>query len=97
MASYRLKPQAEDDLTGIYFYGLKRFGVERADTYLQGLLRHFELLVRQPSLFKAMDDEGFPGYRRSVYRKENVFYRVLEDGNIEIVRIVRHQYIEELE
>lgn len=89
MATYKLTPEANEDLTDIWAYGVRNHGEQQADAYLLGLLERFEKLAHQPYLYQAVDDVK-QGYRRSVYGINSIYYRVIDDG-VEIIRILRHQ------
>jgi len=89
VATYKLTPEADEDLTDIWVYGVRKHGEQQADAYLLGLFERFEKLAHQPYLYQAVDDVQ-QGYRRSVYGVNSIYYRVIEDG-VEIIRILRHQ------
>lgn len=89
MASYRLTPQAEEDLYRIWLRGLEEFGEAQADVYYANFFTRFEQLVKTPYLYPAVDDIR-QGYRRSVCGVDSIYYRVV-GVDVEIMRIVRHQ------
>lgn len=89
MASYRLSPNAKDDLERIWFYGLETWGVDAADRYIEGLFERFQEIAERPLLYQAVD-EIREGYRRSVFKSDSIFYRI--DGDtVEIMAVIGQQ------
>lgn len=86
MASYRLSSRADEDLSRLYAYGIRHYGLARADRYYDGLITRFEELAENPHLWQAVDHIR-PGYRRSVYGRHSIYYRIDPDA-IVIVRIL---------
>ena len=89
MASYRLSEKADEDLSRLYEYGVIHYGQDRADRYYDGLIERFEHLTENPRLWPAVDHIR-PGYRRSVYERHSIYYRIDQD-EIVIVRILGQQ------
>jgi len=52
MPKYRLMKMAENDLSGIADYTIKRFGIEQARQYRDGLLKAFEIIADFPLIWK---------------------------------------------
>ena len=48
MASYRLTRKADNDFATLYEYGILNFGLDRAQSYLSGLLERFDQLASSP-------------------------------------------------
>ena len=93
MASYRLSPNAKDDLERIWFYGLEQWGVDEADRYITALYERFSELAEKPLLYPAVEHIR-EGYRRSVCGRDSIYYRI--DGeNVEIMAVIRQQDLEE--
>jgi toxin ParE1/3/4 len=95
MASYRLSEKADEDLSRLYEYGILHYGQERADRYYNGLIERFEELAENPRLWQAVDHIR-PGYRRSVYGRHAIYYRIDPDA-IVIVRILGRQDPQQLQ
>lgn len=89
MASYRLTRKADADLAGLYRYGIENFGLERADRYYDSLISRLEDIGSDPLRFPKIDYRE--GYRRSVHAPHTIYYRIVEPGLVEIVRILRGQ------
>ena len=84
-----LTVEAEQDLEALYEEGYTRWGVAQADQYYDAILAHFDVLCKNPYLFRAVD-EIRQGYRRSVCGKHGIYYRVV-DNTVEIAGLVKHQ------
>ena len=95
MASYRLSGRADEDLSRLYEYGIIHYGLERADRYYNGLIERFEELAENPQFWQAVDHIR-SGYRRSVYGRHSIYYRIDPDG-IVIVRILGRQDPQQLQ
>lgn len=84
-----LSLEADQDLERIYIDGYVRWGQAQADKYYDGLIDHFGLLAKNPMIFRAVS-EVREGYRRGVYRKHAIYYRI--DGDtVKIMAIVKHE------
>lgn len=89
MAELRLTPAALRDLEGIWRYTVQRWGVERAERYLDALNASFEALSRAPHSAPACD-HIVPGYRRQPVERHVVFYRV-ENDTVIVVRVLHER------
>jgi toxin ParE1/3/4 len=86
--TYALRELARADLESIWVYTVERWGVERAERYLQGLFDCFEELAANPWLGRKRDDVN-AGYRSFPQGRHVVFYLIASAG-IEVIGIV-HQ------
>ena len=91
MPNYRLviSKEADQDLDRLYVDGFKQWGEEQADLYYDGLLSRFDVLCENPQLYRAVD-EIREGYRRSVYNKHSIYYRVT-CNTVEIMGLVKYE------
>lgn len=89
MGTYRLTRKADSDLANLYRYGIQNFGIERADKYFDSLLVTLGEIGNNPMLFQQSDYRK--GYRRCVHRPHTIYYRIINPGMVEIVRILRAQ------
>ncbi len=87
----RITALAAEDLDNLYAEGWVRWGERQAERYYDGLLERFERICENPNLYAPVDDIR-PGYRRSVYEKHSIYYRVHED-TVEIHAIIKRQDI----
>jgi toxin ParE1/3/4 len=88
--SYTVRPQALEDLEQIWSYSLDIWGEAQADAYIRQISITFATLATSPLL--AID----AGHIREAYRKYKVgrhliFYRIILDEGIEIVRILHER------
>ncbi len=88
MASYRLTRAATEDVAGIFFDGLARFGRGQADEYHEGLATTFSLLADYPRIAR-LREEITPPVRAHRYRSHLVIYEIDENETVIILR-VRH-------
>nr|WP_299386222.1 type II toxin-antitoxin system RelE/ParE family toxin [Allomuricauda sp.] len=89
MDTYRLSPEAKDDLVRIYNYGIKQFGQQQAEIYIAELLAAIERLTKNPGHFQSVD-EIVPGYRRCVHKADTIYFR-LKKNTVEIMAVVGRQ------
>ena len=92
MASYELTRAADEDLDRLYVFGFHEFGERQADAYYEGMVERFEELVINPYLWQGVDDLR-RSYRRSVYKKHSIYYRI-DNEDVVIVRILGRENIE---
>jgi len=89
MASYKLTPEAEEDLWLIYDWGVQTHGEAQADIYYHAIFDRFDKIAEQPDLYQAVD-YIHDGYRRSVFGKHSIYYKIEGEG-IAIMRILSRQ------
>ncbi len=89
MPDYLLSKMAVQDLLAIAEYGDKNYGIEKSSLYRDRLKKRFELLAQEPFLFPAVD-HIYVGYRRSVFEKSSIYYRIKND-RVEIMRVLGRQ------
>ena len=89
MENYELSKAADKDFEDIFEYGIDTFGLDQALEYQAGMKKRFVELAKQPKLYQAVDDIR-DGYRRSVYGKHSIYYRIVAKG-IQIMRILKRQ------
>ena len=89
MSKFQLSQLAKEDLIRIHQYGVKQFGITKADQYFDAFFAHFELIAKNPHSFESVDFIK-PGYRRCVCGVDSIFYRIHDDV-VEIMTIVGRQ------
>ncbi len=89
MGTYRLTQKADQDLTELYLYGITTFGVVQADAYLDSLIAALDALANAPLQFQK--SEYREGYRRCVHPPHTLYFRIIDDDLVEVVRILRSQ------
>ena len=91
MAKYHLTKKAVQDLDSIWAYTLKTWSEKKADEYYSALLETFAAIAKSPCLLDKEYVEIHTGlYRRSCH-KHLVFYRLVENDDIEIIRILHER------
>jgi toxin ParE1/3/4 len=94
MSEFRLTNAAEADLLGIGRYTRERWGEAQCRRYLTQLDERFHMLADNPALGTASDDIR-PGYRRFPEGSHVIFYRSVESGLVEIVRVLHERMLPE--
>ncbi|MGB7393755.1 MAG: type II toxin-antitoxin system RelE/ParE family toxin [Pricia sp.] len=89
MATYKLSPDAEDDLYRIWVYGAEKFGVRQADKYYAAFFHQFDLIARDPFMCPSVGHLR-EGYRRGVSGVDSIYCR-LADNVVEIMAIIGRQ------
>lgn len=90
MYKYRLSNAAKEDLIRIHHYGVETFGMSQAEKYFNSLFECFEIISQQPFSFESVDYLK-TGYRRCVCGSDSIFYKIGNDGVVEIMAIVGRQ------
>ena len=90
MAKYKLTNKAVDDLTQIWNYTIDRWSENQADKYYQMLLDNFNEAANNPDLGKNYSEviQNLFGIRAG---RHIIFYRKIEENEIEITRILHEQ------
>ena len=89
MATYKLTPDAENDLYRIWVYGASKFGIKQADKYYVAFFHQFDLIAKEPCMYPSVDYIR-KGYRRGVSGVDSIYYCVVGDV-VEIMAIVGRQ------
>jgi toxin ParE1/3/4 len=89
MTGYRLTPAARADLAEIWDYTARTWGRLQAERYLLAIRDACESASQGPHQGQAIDTVR-PGYRKRAAGSHVVFYRIGEDGHVEIIRVL-HQ------
>ena len=87
MASYKLSGEAAKDLTGIYIYSIRNFGLNHAKLYLTSLESFLVELSNRPEL--ARDASIFAHNLKYYNYKSHVIFYIQNDAkSILIVRVL---------
>ncbi|TVQ49005.1 MAG: type II toxin-antitoxin system RelE/ParE family toxin [Saprospirales bacterium] len=90
MANYRLSNVAKEDLIRIHHYGIEKFGLTLADKYFDSLFEYFEIISERPFSFECVDYLR-EDYRRCVCGSDSIYYKIANDGIVEIMAIIGKQ------
>lgn len=90
MAKYRLTRKAVTDLTQIWNYTFDKWSENQADSYYKMLIDICNDLANDPDSGKSYHfiTENIFGFRAG---RHIIFYRRIDDNEIEIVRILHEQ------
>jgi len=86
MPSYNFAEVAESDLDSILDYTLKKWGIDQADKYIDGLEQHAQLLADTPKLAKPVSQFA-EGLRAFPYQS-HVIYFIEAPHGITIARVL---------
>jgi toxin ParE1/3/4 len=87
MANYKISKLAELDLEDIWNFTVYEWSVEQAEKYLDGLFSCFDGLSEGYVVGKSIDQVR-KGYKKALFGKHNIFYKLSPSGTIEIIRIL---------
>jgi len=88
MGEYRITTKADSDLLDIARFTIRKFGVEKARIYKNGLYDCFKALAKNPDLARNASIHA-PNLKRYIFKSHTIFFRPEENG-IAIVRVL-HQ------
>jgi toxin ParE1/3/4 len=90
MANYKLTNKAVDDLTEIWNYTFDKWSEKQADIYYHLLLENCNEVATNPELGKnyTQVSENLFGFKAG---RHIIFYRRIDEGTIEITRILHEQ------
>ncbi|WP_373516333.1 type II toxin-antitoxin system RelE/ParE family toxin [Pricia sp.] len=88
MGDYRITTKADSDLLDIARFTIRKFGVEQARVYKDGLYNCFKALAKIPDLARNASLYA-PNLKRYIFKSHTIFFRPEENG-IAIVRVL-HQ------
>ena len=93
-AKYQLRSLVQSDLESIWLYTLEQWGVDQANSYLEGIIERFDWLAENPLLGKQRDDikKGYYCFPEGMHL---VFY-IIKGGQIEIIGVL-HQSMDIIE
>lgn len=91
MAKYHLTRKAVQDLDAIWSYTLDTWSEQQADEYYSSLVDTFVAIAKNPCYLDREYVEIHPGLYRRSCRKHLVFYRLVENEDVEILRILHER------
>ncbi|MFD2697940.1 type II toxin-antitoxin system RelE/ParE family toxin [Mesonia sediminis] len=86
---YRISQQAIEDLDKIWIYTLNKWSKEQADRYYDLIIREIEFIAVNFMTGKSAEQTR-KNYRVTKIKSHLIFYRKIDNGIVEIVRIL-HQ------
>jgi toxin ParE1/3/4 len=89
---YRISNKAIEDLEGIWVYTYKNWSVQQADRYYKLIIDEIEFVAKNFYSGKSMEHIK-EGYRASLVKSHMIFYKIVNEEHIEIIRIL-HQMMD---
>jgi toxin ParE1/3/4 len=86
LAQFRLLPEAEKDLESIWHYTVQNWGLDQAESYLDGLIDIFELLTKNPLMSRERFE--FSPYVRIHHHAHHLVVFIISEIGIDIVRVL---------
>lgn len=86
MSQFRLLPEAEKDLESIWHYTLQNWGLDQAESYLDGLVDIFELLSKNPLMSRERLE--FSPFVRIHHHAHHLVVFIISEVGIDIVRVL---------
>ncbi|UEM06915.1 type II toxin-antitoxin system RelE/ParE family toxin (plasmid) [Skermanella rosea] len=84
--NFKTTEKADEDIIGIYVYGMRRFGTEQAERYHAGLIECFSFLCEHP--FAARERSEFDPPVRLYFHQAHVVVYLVRDDILLIVRVL---------
>ena len=99
MHSYRLTPQAQEDLKDIRRHTRQEWGEQQTKDYLEGLRSTFQMLLKMPNMGRSRADDLNEGIFSYPYASHMIYYKQAEDDLIIVAvlheRMVPSNHLEE--
>ena len=90
MAKFKFTNNAVKDLSDIWNYTAETWSESQADKYYKLILNACSAIVKKPQIGKIYE-EIYPELKGKKASKHVIFYRIMEDQSIEIVRILHER------
>jgi toxin ParE1/3/4 len=89
MSEFRLSPEAEAELDGIWIYIARESGsTDTATRVVENITERFWLLARYPYMGRRRDDDLRPGLRSLAADDYIIIHRIAEDDVVLILHVV---------
>ena len=90
MAKFKLTNYAIKDLSDIWNYTFDNWSESQADKYYKLILNACAAIANRPQQGKVYD-EIYTGLKGKKISKHIIFYRIMEDKSVEIIRILHER------
>ena len=91
MAEYILSKKAQEDLRSIWDYSVETWSEKQADVYYQNIILAFDNIASNPTSVGRSYEDVKTQYRGLHCGRHIVFYRILKNGNVRIIRILHER------
>jgi plasmid stabilization system protein ParE len=89
MSEFRLSPEAEAELDGIWIHIASKSGsTDIATRLVEGITERFWLMARYPYMGRLRDDDLRPGLRSVAADDYVIIHRIVEDDVVLILHVV---------
>lgn len=85
----KISAEAYSDLEKIWVYTFKKWSKEQADRYYLILIEEIEFLRTNYFIGRSAESIRF-GYRASIVKSHIIFYKLNNNKELEIIRILHH-------
>jgi toxin ParE1/3/4 len=85
--AYTISTQALVDLEQIWKYTFENWSIEQADRYYNLLINEMEYVSQNQESGKSMNHIKY-GYRASKVKSHLIFYKISNESEIEVIRIL---------
>ena len=90
-ANYILSKKAQDDLVDIWDYTVETWSVKQVEIYFQNLFSAFENIANHPTSAGRLYEDVKAGYRGVQCGRHIVFYRILKNKKVRIIRVLHER------
>ncbi len=90
MAKFKLTNNAVKDLSDIWNYTFETWSESQADKYFKLLLNACSAIAKNPQIGNTYE-EIYPDLKGKKTSKHIIFYRLMKDNSIEIIRILHER------
>ncbi|MFN5224544.1 MAG: type II toxin-antitoxin system RelE/ParE family toxin [Bacteroidota bacterium] len=90
MAQFKLTNNAVKDLSDIWNYTCDAWSESQADKYYKFILNSCAAIAKKPQQGKVYE-EIYPELKGKKASKHIIFYRIMEDKSIQIIRILHER------
>jgi toxin ParE1/3/4 len=84
---YVVSPAAQADLSEIWDYTCEHWGSAQAEIYVREFQRSIERIAHHPLIGRPCD-EVRAGYRRHAVGSHTLYYRIVGDDLVDVVRVL---------
>ncbi|MGA2713435.1 MAG: type II toxin-antitoxin system RelE/ParE family toxin [Bryobacteraceae bacterium] len=89
MGEFRLSPEAEAELDGIWIHIARESGsLDVATRVVESIVERFWLLARNPYIGRRRDEDLHPGLRSFTVGDYVIIHRIVEDDAVLILHVV---------
>ena len=88
MDKYILSEEAFLDIREIWYYTIDKWSEKQAEYYVNNLYDQFDEIYKNPNAIEIFTPKFETNYKCKRYQRHLIFFRVLDNGTIDIIRIL---------